>query len=260
MTPGQLVKAVAIALDISEETVTQHDRNLAVAGLRTKGGRGPSAPTVTPLDAARLLVAVLASVKTKDSAEVVAAFEKTVFDPPTSFAEDMSKWTAQGFELPDLSTVLPSFTSREFSTDKFSDVAISALPLDHNFIDAIAALIEGASLPTTDLEEFLSRFAPLRIKCEAPKMYARIGHMDHDGTATYRRPSKSSQGEYKEEPLHKRYARYFGIRQERNVTGSAIMLLGKAFRDDGLPFETTDEALDALLGAQKAPTRAKKRA
>ena len=37
MTPGQLVKAVALALDVPEETVTQHGpENLVVTGLRTR--------------------------------------------------------------------------------------------------------------------------------------------------------------------------------------------------------------------------------
>ena len=67
MTPGQLVKAVAIALDIPEETVTQHDRNLVVAGLRTTGARGRNAPDVTSLDAARLMVASLAAIRVEDS-------------------------------------------------------------------------------------------------------------------------------------------------------------------------------------------------
>jgi hypothetical protein len=57
-TPGQLVHTVARALSIPEATVVQHDRNLAVAGFRTKGGRGPSAAQVTSRDAANLLIAI----------------------------------------------------------------------------------------------------------------------------------------------------------------------------------------------------------
>jgi hypothetical protein len=94
MTPGQLVKAVAIALDVPEETVTQHDRNLVVAGLRTKGGRGRSAPAVTPMDAARLFVATLASIRIRDSAEVVRSFENTEFSPPMSDADFL--WLRSG--------------------------------------------------------------------------------------------------------------------------------------------------------------------
>src|SRR5215510_6378080 len=81
MTAGQCVKAISIALEVPEETVVQHDRNLVVAGLRTKGGRGRSAPEVTPLDAARLLAATLGSIRAKDSVETVEAFERAQFDP-----------------------------------------------------------------------------------------------------------------------------------------------------------------------------------
>ncbi len=38
----------------------------------------------------------------------------------------------------------------------------------------------------------------------------------------------------------------YGIDQFRAVSGSVIMLLGRAFRENGLPFETTEEALKAL--------------
>jgi len=58
-------------------------------------------------------------------------------------------------------------------------------------------------------------------------------------------------------PRHQRFARYFGMRQERTVFGSSIMLLGKAFREDGLDFETTRAALNSLLGEQQATKKKK---
>src|SRR3977135_3762976 len=76
MTPGQLVKAVAVALAVQEETVVRHDRNLAVAGMRTTGGRGRSAPSVTHRDAARLIASILGSIRVKDSALVVQQLEQ----------------------------------------------------------------------------------------------------------------------------------------------------------------------------------------
>ena len=57
--PGSIGEGGSVAMGVSEETVAVHDRNLVVAGLRTKGGRGTSAAKVTPRDAARLFVAVL---------------------------------------------------------------------------------------------------------------------------------------------------------------------------------------------------------
>ena len=78
MTPGQLVQAMSIALNTPLETVTQHDRNLAVAGLRTTGARGRNAPHVTTLDAARLLAAILGSIRTMDSVVTVEGLESAV--------------------------------------------------------------------------------------------------------------------------------------------------------------------------------------
>ena len=41
-SPGDLVKVIAATTGEDEATITQHDRNLLIAGLRTKGGRGRS--------------------------------------------------------------------------------------------------------------------------------------------------------------------------------------------------------------------------
>lgn len=77
-TPGELVHAIAEALGVPEPTVVVHDRNLVVAGLRTKGGRGRSAAKITANDAANLLIAVAGSTgynaAIKDSASTATAF------------------------------------------------------------------------------------------------------------------------------------------------------------------------------------------
>src|SRR4051812_5015787 len=57
-SPGELVRCVARVLKVSEATVVQYDRNLAEAGLRTKGGRGRSAARITSQDAANLLIVI----------------------------------------------------------------------------------------------------------------------------------------------------------------------------------------------------------
>lgn len=70
-TPKQLVQKVAALTGIAVNTVIQHDRNLADAGLRTIAGRGRAAARITYLDAAHLLIAVAGSRNVKDSATVV---------------------------------------------------------------------------------------------------------------------------------------------------------------------------------------------
>lgn len=60
-TPGELIRTVASALDVSEVTVGVYYRNLREANLVTKGGRGRSAPSLTYLDASRLVIALMVS-------------------------------------------------------------------------------------------------------------------------------------------------------------------------------------------------------
>lgn len=77
-TPKQLVQKVASLTGIAVNTVIQHDRNLADAGLRTIAGRGRAAARVTALDAAHLLIAVAGSRNVKDSSLVVAELGRLV--------------------------------------------------------------------------------------------------------------------------------------------------------------------------------------
>jgi hypothetical protein len=255
MTPGQLVKAVALAMDVSEETVVVHDRNLVAAGLRTKGGRGASAAKVTPQDAARLFVAVLASVKVKDSVEMVRAFEQLRLTPPPHLSAEIAALSAKG-------AITPEVARSGSSKEKPSDQAILSLPADHNLVDAIAALISDASLPAADIEQYLKRFAPLVVTCETPWTSADIYRMGQGSIARYYQVSRSSSSKDADKPMpprHERYASVFGLRQRRDAYGTAIILLGKAFRDDGLDFETPRDAMYALLCIKKA-TKSKKKA
>jgi len=78
-SPGELVRKLSELLGIAERTIVLHDRNLVVAGLRSKGGRGTSAARMTARDAAHLLVAVLGSSHVKNSAETVRRYKETRF-------------------------------------------------------------------------------------------------------------------------------------------------------------------------------------
>src|SRR4051794_19839011 len=68
-SPGELIQCIAEAFGVAEVRVFQHDRNLAEAGFRSKGGRGTSAATMTSRDAAAILIAVAGSAAVKDSLE-----------------------------------------------------------------------------------------------------------------------------------------------------------------------------------------------
>jgi hypothetical protein len=253
MTPGQLVKAVALALDVREETVVRHDRNLVVAGLRTKGGRGPSAPSVTTLDAARLFVATLASIKIRGSEQVVRRFEDTKFTAPQSDADTFAMFK-------EVAAMPQDIENKMSSTVKFKDVAIMRLPREHNFVEAIASLIGDAGEPVNDYEHHLERFCPLWITCELPWARARIGHWGFTGSrAGYDVPLKTSaKSDQKrdEMPLWARHVNGPGITQRRESTGTALVLLGLAFRENGLDFRSRKEAVaDLIRQASKKPAR-----
>jgi len=159
-TPGELVKVIAAVTGEDEATVAHHDRNLVVAGLRTKGGRGRSAATVTARDGAVLLTAVLGSYRVKDSVDTVQRYTLTQehhshwhqhFPGNVQGMGRANVW--QGFGVPELAN----------------------LPLSHNFVDAMEVLITLAA--SGDLIRHFGKpliESPLRIFATSPGTHARI--------------------------------------------------------------------------------------
>src|SRR5450631_3595059 len=240
LTPGQLVNAVAIALDVPSETVVQHDRNLVVAGLRTKGGRGHSAPKVTPLDAARLVTAVLGSVPVLESVNTVLAFERTRHLSPRDFTREMvAKIRADAT----LSKTADANDNRpQFNPRPIFEAMTSHLPPNHNFIEALAALIENASSPMQAEEpDFMKLFYGMEISCEVPRIHAYVGLMGFGARYEQIPIPKPKTKQREKEDRHKRYSKLFGISQTRSTPGTAIMLLGRAFFENGLPPKMTQE-------------------
>jgi hypothetical protein len=117
-SPAQLTKTVSTATGLSLATVVDLDRRLVIAELRTKGGRGFSAACMTPLDAARLLTAVLASPQANEAAEAVERYIDTRVDQQRS-------------------------SERLFAAAEIGE--LTALPARHSFVDGLAALIASAS-------------------------------------------------------------------------------------------------------------------
>jgi hypothetical protein len=265
MTPGQLVDAVAIAMDVPRKNVVAHDRNLALAGLRTIGGRGLSAPAVTPLDAARLLVANLAALRTMDSVSTIKAFESAMFIPPDTYESMAAALHDEGdFEHPDL---------KLYDAKDVLDLPIFNLPKKHNFVEAVAELIASASapVPQDQFDQYLQQFADLEITCVAPETYGRIKRIrpESDSAIVYEPAARSISAAVRNEDkprspaIDDRYKRYLmlqGVHQYRSAYGNSILLLGRAFREGGLPFETTRDALLDLSQVgpgikRKLPTR-----
>jgi hypothetical protein len=113
-TPPQLFKTVSSATGVPLATIVDIDRWLVKAKLRTKKGRGLNAARMTPLDAARLLTAVLASPQSNEAAAAVERYGLTVPDRTRS-------------------------SEKLFAAAKLDDLA--ALSLHLSFVDALAALI-----------------------------------------------------------------------------------------------------------------------
>jgi hypothetical protein len=227
LTPGQLVNAVAIALNVPAETVVQHDRNLVVAGLRTKGGRGHSAPKVTPLDAARLVTAVLGSVRVLDSVNTVHYCEQAI------------------------------------GTD--AERLFPELPRTHNFVEAVAAIITEANTPLMfeNFDEYERRFAGFHIRVFVPRFSCSID-LDrfHYGDLNLKLISYERRWDRSEPEEDARISRDrrvllgpFGIEQDRKIRGNAIMVLGRAFLENGLIFKTARAAIADLAQAGKGKTK-----
>jgi hypothetical protein len=117
-TPAQLMNAVRDATGLPLATVVDIDRKLVTGKLRTKGGRGLNAAKMAPLDAARLLTAVLGSPQANASVEAVERYAHTRVDKARS-------------------------SEKLFGAAKLDDLA--ALPARHGFVEALAALIASAS-------------------------------------------------------------------------------------------------------------------
>ena len=73
-TPGQLISRLSEVLNIPERTVTVYDRVLREAGLLSKAGRGRGSVHRSPLDTARLIIALLCTSAPARAAEAVLDF------------------------------------------------------------------------------------------------------------------------------------------------------------------------------------------
>ena len=119
-SPGELVRCMSETLGVPQRTVHLYDRILAENGLRSKSGRGTSAARVTAVDAANLLIAVVASPLLAASVSEAAAVCKTYGDLNRRRTKSSTKVFA-----------------------RFGLTTFSGLPVGHNLRVAIAALIHG---------------------------------------------------------------------------------------------------------------------
>lgn len=87
MKPGPFNKLIAEAYRVEEKTVVVFTRALKEAELITTGARGVNAPDMTPLDAARVTIALLATDKPTRAAEMVRRFGSLPYEAARSTGE-----------------------------------------------------------------------------------------------------------------------------------------------------------------------------
>lgn len=97
MHPGPFNTFLAKACAVDEKTVTVFTRELKEAGLITSGGRGRSAPHMLPVDAARVLIALMATDRPSEAVEAVERWramhlrhDACVGDLPENIAGDLT--------------------------------------------------------------------------------------------------------------------------------------------------------------------------
>jgi hypothetical protein len=243
MTPGQLVKAISIALDVPQETISAHDRVLQLGGLRTTGGRGLSAAQVTPLDAARLMTATLAAPRIKDSVSTVQSYER---------AQRLPRFVSEQFRKNGRLTVREQ--EQQDLENLHADLSFIRLPDGHSFVEALESIITDAaySLRTAGFEDLKGRFALLEIICERPATSASIGRLNRERLRfRYNIPRRHDfrDLEAAEEARPKLdladwAMRWMGVYQRSTIHGVTIMLLAKAFHENGLDrFDTPKQAI-----------------
>ncbi len=208
-TPGQLVEAMAVSLGIPVATVIQYDRQLAESGLRTKGGRGPSAAAVTPRDAANLLIAIaaspLAGPTVKEAVRTCEAYGSLK-------ALERASWTER--------------------FPKFGLPTLASLPAGHSLQEALSALIDGVGKGETflipDPEGPLTADFSFRVQFDGPQPWADIladgsiggGKISRMARLVYT-SRKAAKG-----PRKQRAAQRADLHQTRSISFATIRVLG----------------------------------
>lgn len=81
MKSAAFIQAMASAFDVPHKTMVTYTRFLKEGGLLTTGARGVNAPHMTPLDAARVTIALLACDAPGQAVERVKRFGRIPFSP-----------------------------------------------------------------------------------------------------------------------------------------------------------------------------------
>lgn len=131
-SPGTLVRGIAELLGMSHVYIGAFDRELAKQGLRTKHGRGSSAASMTPTDAANLLIAIMSGAQAKDSVEAVQRYAGLIGKRQSSYERDGSR-------------MITFFDYRaRLQSGPLGLRWVDELPVGHTFFDFVYGMIESA--------------------------------------------------------------------------------------------------------------------
>lgn len=220
-SPGALIASVARSFGLPENVVAYPYRVLRENGLVSKGGRGRSAAKVAPSDAASLLIAVASNLPATGTLETWREYATLPPNPTHSllqiddeFLDSKLEWDLRFMPIP----------------------AVKSLPAQHNFQDALIALIE-ASMDGSLEKGIRAQFSNWS-RDEAPYVISvdLIGpipraHITIDPTAGYSSEMKAYDRIPQEPRARKRWAekefRESGdLEQKREFTARTIFELG----------------------------------
>ncbi len=204
VSPAELVEAISDVTGVSLPTVTDIDRRLVKADLRSRAGRGRHVAMTTTLDAARLLSAILASPQSNKAADAVRRYEATRVDAMRS-----SNALFREIQLDDLATLIAG----------------------HSFVEGLAALLASAASGSLhSLLRSLPDTAPPRIEIYAFTRASR-GRIRLSGLPE----RKTASLEY--EPLTKGFdapaADLGDLEQSRRITERTIYRIAARLREEG---------------------------
>ena len=253
---SDLVVELSVMSGIPKPSITVVARHLREAGLLSQKGRGRGAARATPLDAARLCIALMLGRKAKDAPSVVKDFGQ------------LQCWSAE---------VEPDHKYSDFNLE-----AVFGLKVGHSFEQGFAALI-AVWADTALVDEMEKRKGPMGFW---PGMLATLS----DGTLTgeirfgvahydySHAPLLQARQLYREDVLEgaeervelndqhravwKRYSS--GIRSTREISGVEIMPLGEVvadFRPAGYresKEEITKRVVDAIRKEDEPKRKASK--
>lgn len=231
-SPGEMVAAVASVLGVAKKTVTDFDRHLSVAGLRSKSGRGNSAARVTAQDCARLLIAMSATSGIREGGKDAVAV-----------TTEFSALPAKGGEISgnkDGRRILNGNAPNVWDLGSFPLPRLSALPQDHTFLDALSALIESAADGSVDSavnalpkEPHIPKMWGFRVMVFGPFPGARITISYPHGYETHHYSAIPSDFDevvkWSKEPQPARFAG--DLKQWREFSTETIRAMGKLLKD-----------------------------